>query len=111
MIPKNIQSPRQWTDLWLTKLSVECAKRNLEDKDVSRYCSVLDAFLTKNPGNPRQIPLEKIQRFVKTNKKDAIATLTIFYQNVAYSAQHFDLLNSISQSAPPVKKIKASKKK
>jgi hypothetical protein len=111
MISKNIQSPRQWTDLWLTKLSAECAKRNLAEKEAHRFCSVLDAFLTKNPGNPRQIPLEKLEQFVKNKKKDTIPPLILFYQAIAFSSQHIDLLTRLAQPSLAVKKTKRAKKK
>jgi hypothetical protein len=103
---RKITSATDWRDLWLGKFISELKTKNLPSEESDAYRAVLSEYLTAYEGNPREIDLKKMKQFVFKRKSKSIPPLILFYQSVARSDRHLELLNELS--AP--KEKPASKK-
>jgi hypothetical protein len=94
-------SKMDWLDLWLDKYSAELTKMDLSSLEVQNNLKILRDFLTKNPGNPRAIDGAILQKFVSNQKTNVVAPLIIFYDKIARSEKHLEIL---AQFNTPAKK-------
>ncbi|HUI92000.1 MAG TPA: hypothetical protein VLX68_07125 [Chitinivibrionales bacterium] len=92
---RKITSNEEWRELWLGKFSTEMKNRGFTDEDTKKFVAVLTKYLTDNPGNPREIDIKKMKRFVKGHKSSAIPPLVLFYDAIARSEKHCEVLAAI----------------
>jgi hypothetical protein len=103
---RKITSNEDWRELWLGKFSAEMKNRCIPEQDEKSHVAILNLYLTANTGNPREISIEKMKQFVKTQKGAAIPALMLFYDAIAHSEKH-----SAALAAPAIKQRKAKKNK
>jgi len=103
---RKITSANDWRDLWLGKFISELKTKTLSSEESDSYRAVLAEYLTAYEGNPREIDLKKMKQFVSKQKNRAIPPLVLFYQSVARSDKHLELLNQLAAT----KEKPASKK-
>jgi hypothetical protein len=92
-------SVAKWVDLWMGKFSTELAAKNIPELESRRYNEVVRKYLTENAGNPREIDLAKLKKFVTGQNVDAAPGLRIFYETVAPSEKHLEALDKIIGTA------------
>ena len=97
-------SKMDWLDLWLNKFSAELAKLDFSPKQVQNNYTILRQYLSENPGNPRAIEIDKLKRFVSDQKIDVAPPLVIFYDKIARSEKHLELLAKYSKASLKKKK-------
>ncbi len=99
---RKITSSQDWRELWLGKFTAELEKRRLTPEETKLFCAVLIKYLTAYDGNPREIEIEKTRHFVLTGRKNVIAPLVLFYEAVARSEKHLELLAQLGARKPKV---------
>jgi hypothetical protein len=105
---RQIETPEKWTEFWLEKFSVELEKLNCPQKDITAQKSIIRLYLSKNPGNPRTIDINKMLAFAASHKTTAVAPLMIFYNVVSHSEKHLETLTALAAKikVPSIKKKK-----
>jgi hypothetical protein len=88
-------SASNWVDVWLNKYALILEEKNLSAEDACRYRGIIRQYLTKNPGNPREIALVNLKEFVSVRKQDVLAPLILFYETAALSEKHSKVLAGI----------------
>jgi integrase/recombinase XerD len=97
---KPLTTNTDWHKIWLLKLKREIDKRNLS-QGISRFhYAIINKFLLENPGNPKTIPIEKLQAFLAKQQNDVRQPLELFYETVARSAKHLSAIIQQSKPAP-----------
>jgi uncharacterized protein YdaU (DUF1376 family) len=97
---RKITSANDWRELWLGKFLAELKNRNLSPEETAAYRTVLSDYLTAYEGNPREIDVKKMRQFVVKRKKAVIAPLVVFYESVARSEKHVELLGQLAAPKP-----------
>lgn len=92
---RRITTTNDWRELWLNKFMAELKKRELPEKDQKSYYSIIERFLKKNPGNPREIEIDKMIRFIGVIKTDFISAFNLFYDAIAHSEKHIAALEEM----------------
>ena len=90
-------SASNWVDVWLNKYSLVLEKKNFSAEDACRYRVIIRQYLTQNPGNPREIALANLKKFVSVRKQDVLAPLILFYETAALSEKHLKVLAGIQK--------------
>ena len=106
---RQIETPEKWTEFWLEKFSTELEKLNFPSKDIVAQKSIIRLYLTKNPGNPRTVDINKMLAFIASHKTTAAAPLMLFYDVVSHSEKHLEVLAKIAAKKKPrvIKKKKS----
>lgn len=92
---KAFKSTEEWQEIWLKKLSCELTKHGISG-DLSRFhYTIINKFLSENPGNPRMIDIKRLVSFVAKQKNDIRPPLIMFYETVARSEEHLAALKSL----------------
>lgn len=95
---RKITSDHDWLDLWLTKFTTELGTRNFSREETSLHRAVISAFLTAHKGNPREIGMRAMRVFLAKRPAADIAPLALFYDCVAHSDKHLEVLARLSAS-------------
>lgn len=93
---RKITSDHDWHDLWLGKFTAELGARNFSKEETSSHRAVISDFLTAHKGNPREISERALRAFLAKRPPADIAPLALFYDCVAHSEKHLEVLARIS---------------
>lgn len=86
----------EWREVWLKKLSRELTARGI-GQNLSRFhYAIVNKFLSENPGNPRDIDVDKLLSFIGRQQNDVRQPLMMFYETVARSEKHLAALSKPS---------------
>jgi site-specific recombinase XerD len=100
----------EWRELWLKKLSRELKTRGTGPNLSRFHYAIVNKFLSENPGNPRDIGVEKLLSFVGRQQNDVRQPLVMFYETVARSEQHLAALKQPIAASPPSDRSRTSEK-
>jgi hypothetical protein len=95
---RKITSDHDWHDLWLGKFTAELGARNFSKEVAALHCTVISDFLTAYKGNPREISVRAMKAFLAKRPAADIAPLALFYDCVAHSEKHIEVLAQLSVS-------------
>jgi hypothetical protein len=100
---RRITSTSDWRELWLNKFMAELKNRQLSELEQKAYYSTLEKFLEKNPGNPREIDIDKTIKFIASQKTDVTPPLVLFFGAVAFSEKHLSAIAGMKKKKPAKK--------
>lgn len=95
---QTFRKPHQWLSFWLEKYVEVLTGLKFDGEKRKKYWSVLKTFLEELPGNPRNLSLPLIKTFISTNPGERLIPITLFYQHIAPSPTHLEMLNSWGSS-------------
>ena len=84
-----------WVEVWINKYSLILEEKKLPATEALFYRTLVRQYLTQNPGNPREIAIAKLKKFVSGRKEDVTAPFVLFYESVAPSENHLKVLMGI----------------
>lgn len=90
-------SAANWVDVWLNKYALILEEKNLSAEETCGYRGIIRQYLTQNPGNPREIALAQLIKFVSGRKQNVLAPLILFYKTAALSEKHIKALTGIQR--------------
>jgi site-specific recombinase XerD len=82
------QTDDDWRKIWINKLSRKLSMEQLDLGEINKLIAVVNKYLTENKGNPRVIPIDKMDSFIEANGFDVLDKLLFFYKYIAESAIH-----------------------
>ena len=94
---QTFRKPHQWLNFWLEKYTEVLSELKFSGDRRRQYWGVLKQFLEELPGNPRNIPQASIEDFIASAPEDRLNPITVFYQKIAPSKPHIELLRRLSQ--------------
>jgi hypothetical protein len=97
---QTFRKPHQWLSFWLEKYIEVLTGLKYDGEKRKQYWLVLKTFLEELPGNPRNITLSAIKTFIATDPDERLLPITIFYQHIAPSRPHLDMLKKFDASDP-----------
>lgn len=95
---QTFRKPHQWLNFWLEKYSDLLSSLKYSGEQRKQYWAVMKLFLEELPGNPRNIPIEAVEKFVAVAPGERVLPVSLFYKQIAPSKPHTELLRNI---APP----------
>ncbi|MBN1760174.1 MAG: phage integrase N-terminal SAM-like domain-containing protein [Chitinispirillaceae bacterium] len=95
---QTFRKPHQWLNFWLEKYSDVLATLKYSGEKRKQYWAILKQFLEELPGNPRNIPIESVKAFIDSAPEERLHPISIFYQQIAPSKPHMELLKKIGRS-------------
>jgi hypothetical protein len=93
---QTFRKPHQWLNFWLEKYSDLLSSLKYSGEQRKKYWAVMKVFLEELPGNPRNIPLEAVEKFVTENLKERLLPISLFYKQIAPSKPHMELLRKLT---------------
>jgi hypothetical protein len=113
---QTFRKPHQWLNFWLEKYADTLSGLKYTGEQRKKYWATLKVFLEELPGNPRNIPLEKIGDFIEVNPVERLVPVLLFYKHIAPSKPHIELLRKLEarfdstpseHASDPVEKFKS----
>lgn len=95
---QTFRKPHQWLNFWLEKYTDTLSGLKYTSEQRKQYWATLKTFLEELPGNPRNIPLDKIQAFVEVDSSERALPVMLFYKHIAPSKSHIELLKKLVSS-------------
>ncbi len=94
---------KQWRVIRLKKLNKSSGTESIAETQAALHRSIVEKFLTENPGPPAFFPESAVTSFLgKTNPdqlEQAIESLLFFYNNVVRSDKHTGFLVSLQEQS------------
>jgi hypothetical protein len=95
---QTFRKPHQWLNFWLEKYTDTLSGLKYTSEQRKQFWATLKKYLEELPGNPRNIPQEKVQAFVEVNSAERALPIFLFYKHIAPSKTHQELLNTLVAS-------------
>jgi len=92
---RKITSHDDWIEIWLSKFIAECENRKLSADQIKADQIIVRKYLSENPGNPRAIDIKKFKKFIAAEGLAAIAPFEVFYESIARSDKHCEILTEL----------------
>lgn len=92
---QTFRKPHQWLNFWLEKYADALSGLKFSGEQRKKYWATLKVFLEELPGNPRNIPHEKIRKFIEVDPKKRLLPVLLFYRHIAPSKPHIELLKKL----------------
>ncbi len=96
---QTFRKPHQWLNFWLEKYTDVLSTLKYSADQRKQCWSILKLFLEKLPGNPRNISLEAVEKFIAEAPEERALPVTIFYQKIAPSKPHIEMLKKYDRPA------------
>ena len=93
-------TPEQWRGIWQSKMERACVAGGLKAATAAGFMDFVARYLGPHECHPGQIPAKALIEFLGSNKKSekqakfCRAALTFFYENVARSERHVEVINT-----------------
>ena len=94
---QTFRKPHQWLNFWLEKYTDILGTLKYTAEQRKQCWAVLKQFLEELPGNPRNIPLDAVEKFIAGAPEERALPVTIFYQKIAPSKPHLELLRKFER--------------
>jgi hypothetical protein len=92
---QTFRKPHQWLNFWLEKYTDTLSGLKYTSVQRKQYWTMLKKYLIELPGNPRNIPLDKVQEFIEVDSNERALPIMLFYKHIAPSKPHLELLNKL----------------
>jgi hypothetical protein len=102
---QTFRKPHQWLNFWLEKYTETLSGLKVSAEVRKKYWVTLKQFLEELPGNPRNIALSAVEAFIAVCPEERLAAITIFYQQIAPSKPHLEMLKKLVPKTPAVTPI------
>ena len=89
---QTFRKPHQWLNFWLEKYTDVLSTLKYSGEQRKQCWAILKQFLEELPGNPRNISLEAVEKFISEAPEERALPVTIFYQKIAPSKPHIEML-------------------
>ncbi len=88
------KSPEEWREIWIKKSGEILKEQHIPSEQKSLFMEHINDFLTEFPGPPYYIPEEKLKNYLADKKNDPVMGITFFFEHVASSDKHLDILHA-----------------
>ena len=99
---QTFRKPHQWLNFWLEKYTDTLSGLKYTSEQRKQYWATLKKFLEELPGNPRNIPLDKVQAFIEVDSNERALPVMLFYKHIAPSKPHMELLKKLASASDTV---------
>lgn len=94
---QTFRKPHQWLNFWLEKYTEVLAGLKYGTEQRKFLWSTLKLFLEELPGNPRNLPVDSVKSFIDADPVNRLLPVTIFFQHIAHSRPHLDMLKTYNE--------------
>jgi hypothetical protein len=94
---QTFRKPHQWLNFWLEKYTDVLSTLKYSGEQRKQCWAILKLFLEELPGNPRNISLEAVEKFIAVAPEERALPVTIFYQKIAPSKPHIEMLKKFDR--------------
>ena len=102
---QTFRKPHQWLNFWLEKYAEVLSGLKYNSEQRKRFWATLKVFLETLPGNPRNIPLDSVRSFVDADPAERLLPVLLFYQHIAPSKPHMEMLGKIESVLSPRRSV------
>jgi len=88
------KSPEEWREIWIKKSGEILKEQHIPSEQKSLFLEHINDFLNEFPGPPYYIPEEKLKNYLADKKNDPVMGITFFFEHVASSDKHLDILHA-----------------
>jgi len=99
---QTFRKPHQWLTFWLEKYLEVLANLKFDGDTRKQYWAILKSFLEAHPGNPRNLSLADVHSFISEAPEMRLVPVTLFFQHIAPSKPHLEMLKKFGSSAGKV---------